>query len=213
MVIAAEGNENNANPETASLMLSADPGYTVGAPSTATITILSNVVVTLPDVSVVATTPNASRVGLVSGLFTFMRTGSTSAALTVNYSLGGTATDGTDYSLLGTSSQFRQAPPPAHSPSFRRPARTSSARKPSSWHCPPTHPTPSVCPTRPPFRLLATVCHAPSPPRRAATLGSVEQRGGQSLSRRRQKPPDRPHLDERERPDHRHKHHHILYRH
>jgi hypothetical protein len=56
-----------------------------------------------PVVSVAATTPNASRVGPVSGVFTLTRTGSTSAALTVDYSLAGTAANGTDYNSLATS--------------------------------------------------------------------------------------------------------------
>jgi len=103
MNIAAIGNENNVNPETASLTLATDPVYTVGASSSATITIVSNVVVTLPTVTIMATDANASRVGLDSGTFTLTRTGGTSAALTLNYSLGGTAANGTDYNSLATS--------------------------------------------------------------------------------------------------------------
>jgi hypothetical protein len=56
-----------------------------------------------PTVSVVASTPNASRVGPANGVFTVTRTGDTSAALTVNYSVGGTAVSGSDYSSVGTS--------------------------------------------------------------------------------------------------------------
>src|SRR5258706_818199 len=103
MNIAAIGNEYNVNPETASLPLSTDPTYTVGSPNTATITIVSNVVVTLPTVTIAATDANASRVGLDPGTFTITRSGNTSAALTVNYSLGGTATNGSDYNSLATS--------------------------------------------------------------------------------------------------------------
>ncbi len=103
MNIAAIGNAYNVNPETASLTLSTDPAYTVGAASSVTITIVSNVVVTLPTVTVVATDASASRVGLDSGTFTITRTGSTSAALTLNYSLSGTAANGTDYNALTTS--------------------------------------------------------------------------------------------------------------
>jgi hypothetical protein len=103
MNIAAMGNENNANPETIALALSADPGYTVGSTGSATVTIVSNVVVTLPTVTVAATSPNAARVGPTNGVFTLTRSGSTSAALTVNYSLGGTAVNGGDYNSLTTS--------------------------------------------------------------------------------------------------------------
>ena len=52
-------------------------------------------------VKVVATTPEAVEGG-APGLFTFTRTGSTSAALTIAYTLSGTATPGDDYVALGT---------------------------------------------------------------------------------------------------------------
>lgn len=55
----------------------------------------------LPTVTVAATA-NASRVGLTNGAFTVTRTGDTSTALAVNYSLGGTAVNGADYTALGT---------------------------------------------------------------------------------------------------------------
>src|SRR6266480_2134118 len=56
-----------------------------------------------PTVRVVATDPNASEQGPDSGTFTISRTGNTSAALTVKYTLAGTAQNGTDYQQLGTS--------------------------------------------------------------------------------------------------------------
>src|SRR5437016_13946269 len=56
-----------------------------------------------PTVRVVATDPNASEPGPDSGTFTISRTGNTSAALTVHYTLGGAAQNGTDYQQLGTS--------------------------------------------------------------------------------------------------------------
>jgi hypothetical protein len=101
MNIAAIGNEYNVNPETASLTLSADASYTIGASSGATIAIVSNMAISLPAVTVTATDANSSRVGLDPGTFTFTRSGSTSSALTVNYSLAGTAGNGTDYNSLG----------------------------------------------------------------------------------------------------------------
>jgi len=58
---------------------------------------------TLPTLTVVATAPNAAEAGPVPGVFTITRAGDATAALTVNYSLGGTASNGTDYNLLGTS--------------------------------------------------------------------------------------------------------------
>ncbi|MDR3635134.1 MAG: malectin domain-containing carbohydrate-binding protein [Isosphaeraceae bacterium] len=56
-----------------------------------------------PTVTVVATTPSASDLGPVPGVFTFTRTGATSAPLVVNYVLSGTGIWGSDY-LLSPSS-------------------------------------------------------------------------------------------------------------
>jgi hypothetical protein len=64
--------------------------------------VVSNSVV-LPAVTVTASDANASRVGLDPGAFTLTRTGSTAASLTMNYTLGGTAANGTDYNTLSTS--------------------------------------------------------------------------------------------------------------
>lgn len=56
----------------------------------------------LPVVNLAATSPNASESG-ANGVFTFTRTGSTAASLTVSYAVGGTATMGSDYqNLSGT---------------------------------------------------------------------------------------------------------------
>jgi PKD repeat protein len=52
-------------------------------------------------VTVVASQPDATT--LTPGEFTITRTGSGSSPLTVNFSLGGTAVNGTDYETLGTS--------------------------------------------------------------------------------------------------------------
>jgi galactose oxidase-like protein/Calx-beta domain-containing protein/Kelch motif protein len=56
-----------------------------------------------PTVSVSATDAAASEAGPNAGTFTLSRTGSTSSALTVNFVLSGTATNGTDYAAIGTS--------------------------------------------------------------------------------------------------------------
>jgi hypothetical protein len=55
-----------------------------------------------PTVTVAATDALASEPGGVegTGTFTFTRTGVTTAALTVNYTVGGTATSGTDYTAI-----------------------------------------------------------------------------------------------------------------
>jgi len=73
-------------------------------PSTPVSVIVSNSTpVTLPTVTVVASDANAARLDLDNGAFTITRTGSTTSALTVNCSLGGTAVAGVDYETLSTS--------------------------------------------------------------------------------------------------------------
>jgi hypothetical protein len=53
-----------------------------------------------PVVSIAATDPDASEPGSNTGTFTVSRTGSTGSALTVNYAISGTATNGGDYQML-----------------------------------------------------------------------------------------------------------------
>src|SRR6185295_10765106 len=59
-------------------------------------------------VTVAATDPTAGEPGSGqgTGTFTFTRTGSTTAALTVNYTVGGTASSGNDYTSIGTTVTF-----------------------------------------------------------------------------------------------------------
>ncbi|MGQ0849140.1 MAG: Calx-beta domain-containing protein [Actinomycetota bacterium] len=86
--------------ETVVLNLAANPSYAVGSPSSATVNIADN---DLPVVTVNASDDSASESGPSTGTFTFSRTGDLSGALTVNYSIGGSATNGSDYAaLLGT---------------------------------------------------------------------------------------------------------------
>jgi hypothetical protein len=103
LTVIGVGNSTEANPETAIFTLETNADYTVGAPSAATITIVTDSVATVPIVSVTATTPNASRVGSTDGIIAFTRSGSTASSLTVEYSLGGTAVNGVAYSKLATS--------------------------------------------------------------------------------------------------------------
>ncbi len=91
----AEGNE------TVILTVGASANYTVGAPSSGTVTIADD------DgpitVSIVATTPNAAEPA-TNGLFTVTRSNGNAAqnmaAYTVNLSIGGTATNGVDYASI-----------------------------------------------------------------------------------------------------------------
>ncbi|MFZ0749285.1 MAG: Calx-beta domain-containing protein, partial [Pyrinomonadaceae bacterium] len=83
--------------ETVILTLTADASYTIGSPGAATGTITNDdtdVIVTLSPTSVTESdTPNL--------VYTFTRTGVTTGALTVNFSVAGTATLNTDYSQTG----------------------------------------------------------------------------------------------------------------
>jgi hypothetical protein len=92
------------SPETVVLTLAASAGYTLGSPASATVTIADNdTAPVLPTVMVTASDASAARTNLDSGAFTVMRTGDTSAALTVNLQFSGTATNGVDYNLLASS--------------------------------------------------------------------------------------------------------------
>lgn len=88
-------------PETVTVTLAAAPAYTVGADSTATVTITSDdTTAGAPVVSVAAGDPDAAEEGPNNGTFTITRTGSTAGSLTVVYTVGGTATAGSDYAAL-----------------------------------------------------------------------------------------------------------------
>lgn len=92
---AAEG------PETVILQLGPGSGYLVGTASTATVTITDDPLdTTLPKVSLVANNSKTIENSGVPGTMTFTRTGATTNALTVNYSVSGTATPGSDYTTL-----------------------------------------------------------------------------------------------------------------
>jgi hypothetical protein len=86
--------------ETVIITLTGTTNYNVGTPGSATVTIADAV---LPTVTVTATDANAAETGLNPGVFTFTRTGATTNSLTVNFTLGGSATNGTDYQTITTS--------------------------------------------------------------------------------------------------------------
>ena len=85
--------------ETVILTLSSPVGANLNSNSVFTHTITDN---DSSTVTVVATDADAAEPGDDTGLFTLTRTGSTTAALTVNFTIGGTATSGADYSNLPT---------------------------------------------------------------------------------------------------------------
>jgi hypothetical protein len=89
--------------ETIILTLASGTGYSLGTPFRATVTLISD---DSNTVTVSASEASASEAGLTTGTFTFNRTGDTSAALTVNYTVSGTATAGSDYTALSNSVSF-----------------------------------------------------------------------------------------------------------
>ncbi|MEK7675920.1 MAG: TIGR02597 family protein [Verrucomicrobiota bacterium] len=91
--------------ETVMVTLASGSGYTVGSPATATVTIIDD---NLPVITVTASDATAGEPGSGqgTGIFTFSRTGLTAVALTVNFTVGGTATSGSDYSSIGTTVAF-----------------------------------------------------------------------------------------------------------
>ncbi|WP_275576585.1 Calx-beta domain-containing protein, partial [Microcystis aeruginosa] len=89
--------------ETVILTLAAGTGYTVGTTTPVTGTITN---VTLPSVTLAVSPSSVTEDGTSNLIYIFMRTGDTTNPLTVNYSIGGTATNGSDYTLLPTSVIF-----------------------------------------------------------------------------------------------------------
>ncbi len=109
-VITVEPLDDTVPEDTESVILtltSADLGYVIAASpnNAATVTIADNDT----TVSISATIANAAESGLVPGIFTVSRTDSLgipitpSFPVTVNYTISGTAANGTDYSSIGTS--------------------------------------------------------------------------------------------------------------
>jgi hypothetical protein len=90
--------------ESAIATISADAAYTVGSPSSATVSIADadSPPPPLPTVTISASDASATEGG-DTGTFTVSRTGDTSAALAVGYAVGGTATSGLDYTNLSGS--------------------------------------------------------------------------------------------------------------
>jgi hypothetical protein len=86
--------------ETVSVTLNPSNTYTIGTPNTATVTISDSVA----TVSVTAADAAASEPGADTAMFTFIRTtgGNPAVALTIFYTIGGTATNGNDYNATGS---------------------------------------------------------------------------------------------------------------
>ncbi|MCA1627369.1 MAG: hypothetical protein LC742_05345 [Acidobacteria bacterium] len=83
--------------ETVVLTVTSGTGYNVGAPSVATGTITNDDA----GVTVAVSPSSVDEDGATNLVYTFTRTGDTTGALTVNFSIGGTATFSTDYTQTG----------------------------------------------------------------------------------------------------------------
>ncbi|MFM6480375.1 MAG: Calx-beta domain-containing protein, partial [Microcystis panniformis] len=89
--------------ETVVLPLTTGTGYTIGTATAVTGTITN---VTLPSITLAVSPSSVTEDGTANLIYTFTRTGVTTNALTVNYTVGGTATNGTDYASIPTSVTF-----------------------------------------------------------------------------------------------------------
>jgi hypothetical protein len=94
IVITALANTERLDNKTVVLALEEDSAYRIGAGSSKTVTILGN---NLPTVTVKAGTIKPSETGPKAGKFIITRTGALDLALRIEYTLGGTATNGVDY--------------------------------------------------------------------------------------------------------------------
>lgn len=92
--------------ETVALTLVAGDGYTVGTTTAITGTI-SNDDVALPSISLVLSASAVPEDGSSNLVYTFLRSAPSTTALTVNYSVGGTATAGIDYSGIASTAAIK----------------------------------------------------------------------------------------------------------
>ncbi|MDB9426277.1 Calx-beta domain-containing protein [Microcystis aeruginosa CS-564/01] len=85
--------------ETVILTLASGTGYTVGTTTPVTGTITND---DFPSITLAVSPSSVTEDGTTNLIYTFTRTGVTTNALTVNYTIGGTATLNTDYTRTGT---------------------------------------------------------------------------------------------------------------
>ena len=97
VVVTPTADTTTEGPETVILTLDVTTPYEVGAPESATVTISDT---TAPLVSVSAFDSTAAEATLDPGVFRFTRSVVSATALTVTYTLAGSATNGSDYELL-----------------------------------------------------------------------------------------------------------------
>jgi Ca2+-binding RTX toxin-like protein len=88
--------------ETVALTLATSTSYTVGTTTAVTGTITNDD----PTITLAVAPTSVLEDGTPNLVYTLTRTGATTSALTVNYTIAGTATNGTDYATIGTSVIF-----------------------------------------------------------------------------------------------------------
>jgi hypothetical protein len=96
VTIDPEADTTAESDETVIITLAAGAGYNVVSPNSATGTILND-----DTIVSVAVSPSSSAEGGANLVYTFTRTGPTTSALTVNFSVGGSASFPADYSQSG----------------------------------------------------------------------------------------------------------------
>lgn len=85
--------------ETVTLTVAAGTGYTVGVPASATGTILNDDV---PSVTISVSSANVAEDGAPNLVYTVTLNQASFSALSINYTIGGTATNGTDYATIAS---------------------------------------------------------------------------------------------------------------
>ena len=103
VTVAALADATTEGAEIVILTLTNVGAYDLGSPATATVTITDT---TSPLVTVTAFDSTASETGPDLGTFRFSRTGSTASALTVTFTVNGTATNGSDYQSVPATLTF-----------------------------------------------------------------------------------------------------------
>ena len=96
VTVDPEADATSEPDETVILTVTSGVDYTIGTPSSASGTITND-----DAVVTVAVAPTSTAEGGANLVYTFTRTGSTAAALTVNFTVGGTASFPADYSQSG----------------------------------------------------------------------------------------------------------------
>jgi len=89
--------------ETVALTLATGTGYTIGTATAVTGTIIND---DTPTITLAVAPASVLEDGTPNLVYTFTRTGVTTNALTVNYGITGTASNGTDYATIGTTATF-----------------------------------------------------------------------------------------------------------